>query len=78
MHWFDGTGWEHMGMMWIWVVLGLLVVAALVVFLVRGAASTSIRGEADDDPEAIVKRRYASGEIDEDEMKRRLDQLHGT
>lgn len=78
MHWFDGMGWEHMGMMWIWVVLGLLAVAAIVVFFVRGAASMPTRGEADDDPEVIVKRRYARGEIDEDEMKRRLDELHGT
>ncbi|GGL44452.1 SHOCT domain-containing protein [Planomonospora parontospora] len=59
--------------------VALLVVAviAAVVFglalMVR--ASRTRRGPAPDDPREILRRRYAAGEIDEDEYLRRMSGL---
>ncbi|GHH66578.1 hypothetical protein GCM10017673_12320 [Streptosporangium violaceochromogenes] len=53
------------------VVLAGLVVGA--VLLARAAAAG--RRPAPDDPREILKRRYAAGEIDEDEYLRRMSGL---
>lgn len=65
-------GWMTMGWMWIFWVLLVVVVAAL---LWRAFGSPSLSGRRDESPEDILKRRYARGEIDRDEYERRLEGL---
>jgi len=61
-----------------WSLIWLLIIVAVVWVAVRvigggfGAASASLR---DDSPEAILKRRYARGEIDREEYDRRLSDV---
>jgi putative membrane protein len=73
-----GQMWEgdHMGTGWWWVMgIGWLVFLALIVVLavvlVRGFTSRAARGSADD----ILAERFARGEIDEDEYRRRQSAL---
>lgn len=65
-----------MGGMWIlWIVVIVLVVGAVWMFsrgVARGTARRDPHGET---PEEILKRRYASGEIDRTEYERRLVDL---
>lgn len=67
MHWFGG------GMIWMtlwWLIgIGLFVVLLWVLF---GAVRP---GQSDQSPDTILKRRYASGEIDTEEFERRLAAL---
>lgn len=67
MHGWDGW---HMGWMWIWWALGLAVVIAAVWLVARGGAQAS--GES---AEQILKRRYASGDIDREEYERKLEDM---
>lgn len=63
-----------MGWMWLGLVLALIVLLVFVSVIARAAGSSMLpRGE--DPPEAILKRRYARGEIDRDEYDRRLSDL---
>jgi putative membrane protein len=72
-----------MGGMMLWMLIwglvgvGLLVLAVVgVVWLVR---HTNSRGEVDaaaESPEEVLRRRYAAGELDEDEYLRRRAGLH--
>ncbi len=83
MHWYGNDWWwSHMGwMMVLWAVGGVLLVV-LTLFVVRTLSADlrrPMRPEApaprEDDAERILRRRYASGEIDEQELHRRLDEL---
>lgn len=70
------TGWHdmgHMGGMWFWWILALvlIVLAAWIISRV-----TSRQGEsAGESAEERLKRRYAEGEIDENEYETRLKDL---
>jgi len=64
MHWY---GYDHMGWMAIWWVLGAALIVALLWAFVRG---TRGRTGDDDTPEKILERRYARGEIDHDTFER--------
>ncbi|MBG0824876.1 SHOCT domain-containing protein [Planomonospora sp. ID91781] len=56
--------------------LVVAVIAAVVLGLALVArASRTRRGPAPDDPREILRRRYAAGEIDEDEYLRRMSGL---
>lgn len=75
MHWY-WNGHEHMAWMGIWWVLGATMVAGL--FWAIFASSTRVpRSGRGDSPERILKRRYASGEIDHDTYERMLTDLRG-
>ena len=67
----NGWGWAWMSL---WLGLGIAVVALLVVLVARGTATTSRRTE-DDEALAVLRRRFASGEIDQDEYRRRRAEL---
>ncbi len=74
------------GMGWWMLVPGLLGLGLLVllivgtVWLVRGATSSSVgtvRAPGAETPEELLRRRYAAGEIAEDEFLRRMSGLSG-
>jgi len=68
MHWYDG--WS-MGWMMLWGLIGLLlVVVALWAVVQAGFSRTTV----EDSAEAILKRRYARGDIDRTEYEERLEQ----
>ena len=77
MMWNDGWGgW--------WFVMPLVTIVfwAAVIWLVAGLlrsrpGATPTRGPGPATPEEILARRYAQGEIDDDEYRRRLDTLRG-
>lgn len=64
----------HMGWMGLWWLFGLLLLV-LVVWAVARAAGAPVSGRGEESPEAILKRRYARGELDEQEYERRLNNL---
>ena len=67
-HHYFGAWWQ-MGLgIVVWVVL----IGLLVWLVVR---ATSHRAGADESAEALLRRRYAAGEIDEEEFNKRLETL---
>ena len=78
--WLAMMGGWMMGWMWIWpvlVVAGLLIIGYVVLRLVQGGRPSSPTGA---DPaysaaRRILDERFARGEIDEDEYRRRRDLL---
>ena len=69
MHWND---WWGMGWMMLWWPIGLLV---LLVLLWMGFQAGVGRTTVEESAEAILKRRYARGDIDREEYERRLSDL---
>lgn len=67
----SGWGWAWMS---VWMALGLALIALFVVLVVRGTAQVGRRPE-DDDALATLRQRFASGEIDQDEYRRRRAEL---
>ena len=66
-YWF---GWGHM----IWMTIGWLVGVGLLVALIWGIIlAANGRLQEREPPETILKRRFAAGEIETDELKRRLE-----
>jgi putative membrane protein len=61
-----------MGFMWLFWIGLIVLVVWLVVRVVSGGAT---RGDPQELPEQILKRRYARGEIDKEEYERRLSDL---
>lgn len=66
---FFGGGW----MMFIWWFL----IIALVIFAIRAVMNSgqSSQSQGKETPMEILKRRYANGEIDEEEFRRRKQEL---
>jgi putative membrane protein len=63
-----------MGLMWLWWLFGLCVLVVAVWAITRAAGSPALRGDGES-PEAVLKRRYARGELDEQEYERTLTNL---
>jgi putative membrane protein len=63
-----------MGWMGLWWILGLALLI-LVVWAATRAGSAPGSTRAEEAPEAILKRRYARGDIDREEFDRRLTDL---
>jgi putative membrane protein len=70
-YWFDGG---HMIWMTLWWLIGIGLFVVLLWVLVGAIRPT----QADQSPETILRRRYASGEIDTEEYERRLGALRKT
>ena len=59
------------GFMWIFWFLGIFVV----VMLIKAASGNSSSSEQRETPLEILEKRYARGEIDEEEIRRRKKEL---
>jgi len=57
----------------LWWLFGLALLAVFIWLL--SSASRRGGGDSGESPEAILKRRYARGEIDREEYQRRLEDL---
>jgi putative membrane protein len=79
MWWHDGmTGWGYTLMTLsslVWLALLVVAVVFLVRYLADGAQRTPTRLDQNQGPERILAARYARGEIDEEEYRRRLTTL---
>lgn len=73
MYGWDMTGWGW-GWMSLWTLLGIVVIALLVAALVRSSPTPSTRA-FEDSALAVLRRRYAAGEIDETEFQQRRAKL---
>lgn len=70
--WCEGhMGWGGGWMMWAWLVVLLAVLWGAWTMLRRGSGT----GRAGDGAEALLRERYARGEIDEATYRRMLDEL---
>lgn len=73
---FDTDGGWGLGMglgMWIFWILLIVFIVALVKLFATGSGPS--QGQADKSPMKILRARYARGEIDEEEFKRRRQEL---
>lgn len=71
MHDWYGAG--HMGGMWFFWIVGVVIIFALVWAVLRTLRKTSVDGE--ESAEKLLKRRYANGEIEKGEYEKRLYEL---
>lgn len=69
----DGSMWFGGGFMWLFWIL-LIVIVVLAVKFVSTGNPTSGSG-SDESAMSILKKRYAKGEIDEEEYKRRAREI---
>lgn len=69
-HW---NGFEHVGAMWLWWIIGVALIVVIVWAVVKSL--TGRDGDTGPTAEEILKRRYASGEIDKEEYQQRLRDL---
>jgi|tagenome__1003787_1003787.scaffolds.fasta_scaffold20699619_2 putative membrane protein len=81
MGWYDGRGGHMTGWGWaamtISSVLLLVLLVAIVLLLVRLGSRSVGRPAEGRRPEQLLGERFARGEIDEDDYRRRLDVLAG-
>lgn len=68
-----GWGWAWMSL---WMLTGVAIVTLLAVALIRGSRPGQ-HSRVDEHALAILRQRYARGEIDEAEFQRRLEILTG-
>lgn len=71
MHDWIGVG--HIFGMWLWWAVAIAIVVGIVWAVLRSSPRAS--GNAGTSAEELLKRRYAQGEIDEDEYEKRLRDL---
>ena len=76
--WHMGSEWVF-GVALIWGLFWIAVIVAVVVLVIRWlnnpARHTSSGPAAGESAEELLRRRFAAGEIDEEEFRRRLDVL---
>ena len=77
MHWADGWGWGSWFAMSLMMIVFWCLLIAGIVFLVRVAGGRREDEPTRDDrtPERILEERYARGEIDDEDFKRRRELL---
>lgn len=69
-----GGDWHMWGMWWIWLLVAA-VIGVVVWLLARNAARRGPSDSGGESPAQALKRRYARGEIDEQEYQHKLRQL---
>jgi putative membrane protein len=76
MYWNGMGGWGYVFMALSLLLFWGLVITGIVVLVRRFGGSTLTRGQSSSaNPEQILAERYARGEIDDEEYRRRLDTL---
>ena len=65
-----------LGMGWLWFWPFVLAAVLVILAVVWAWRRSGVDGVRDDSPEAILKRRFAAGEIDVAEYRSRLAELH--
>jgi putative membrane protein len=68
-----GTGMMGGGFMWLFWIL----IVFVAVLLIKAASGNSSSNEQRETPLEILEKRYARGEIDEEEFQRRKKELSG-
>jgi putative membrane protein len=78
----QSDNWDHMngwggGWMWLWGVVMMTAVIALVVWLVRSNAASAIESRPDPTERAreILAERFANGELSAEECRERVSEL---
>lgn len=72
----DHDGWMLLGGGWMWIFWVLLIVVLVVVIkLFSEVGSRSSQNMVDESPLLILKKRYARGEIGEEEFERQRKEL---
>ncbi len=61
--------------MWLWPLFLIIFVVIVIWLLAKGARSRGDGGIHRQTPEDILKERYARGEIDHDEYRKRMEEL---
>jgi len=69
----NGAMWFGGGLMWIFWILFIVILVFIVKAIAGNGASTT--GSGEDSPLEILKKRYARGEIDEEEFEHRRREL---
>lgn len=69
-----GWGWHGWYMGWM-AIFWLVMVVLIVWLLLRAGGLSSAPPPSPDSPEMILKRRYASGEISEEDYRRMLQEI---
>lgn len=72
MGWFEGG---HMGLMWIFWPIGIIMMVAFVYWIAKGTTSNSSVGPMKESPEQVLKRKYAGGVIDRAEYEQKLEDI---
>ena len=70
-----GGGFFGFGFMWIFWILLIVIVVMVVKALGGSGSENSGRSPNEESPMEILKKRYARGEIDDDEFERRRKEL---
>lgn len=70
-----GMGAGYMGLIWIVVLIVLVAAAWWFIRSLKSSRSLGNRSDHPETPEEILRRRFARGEIDEEEFHRRSDVL---
>lgn len=70
-----GDHWWGMGWMWVFWIVILVGIVALVAWLVRAVQGGMPRSQADESPEEVLKKQLARGDIDRAEYEERLKAL---
>lgn len=69
----DWHGVGHMGGMWLWWILGVVIIGALAWAVVKPLSRTN--SEKSTSAEELLKRRYAQGDIGKEVYEKRLRDL---
>ena len=69
------NGWSMNG--WGWMIFAIVIAAVVValIFRMNSSDSTTLRRASSDDAEKVLRKRFAAGEIDEAEFRRRRETL---
>lgn len=73
-YWYGHGWWMWIAMGAFWILIVVLIVLA-VIWLAKSTPGGGLGPPRGDTPEEILKRRYARGEIDEEEYHRKLEEL---
>ncbi len=73
----SGSGGMFFGGPFMWILLIVIVVAVIAVIKMAAGNSQGKTGQPEDTPLEILKKRYARGEIDEQEFNQRRKDIEG-